>query len=59
MLAILIILALVLVILFQWAQLRAVRAHTSIMTVVHGDFNALVAELKTLRAKLDGGTDQK
>lgn len=56
---ILILIALVLLILFAIAEVRAHRKHEAIQTVIHSEVAALKTGIEKLDAKFDGGAIPK
>lgn len=43
----------------EWLHLRAIRQHTSVLTVLHAELSDFGSKLEKLEAKFDGGAIPK
>lgn len=43
----------------EWLHVRAIRQHTSVLTVLHAEFADFKTDVEKLEAKFDGGTIPK
>ena len=42
--------------LIEWLHIRAIREHTSIMTVMHAEISDVETHVEKIESKFDGGT---